>query len=107
MPDCLQNLLHGKEKANPGALLSQQCALTELAFRHDNGAQVFFEIVGFWTPEYLAAKRLTLSRFRDHRILIAVARRSVRPDVGDEVILYNTALKLAPVLAALNALGIG
>ena len=87
----------------------QVAFLPDFVFRHDNGTQVYFEIVGFWTPEYLAAKRETLSRFREHRILIAVARSSVRPEavVGDNVIVYTTALKLAPVLAALNAAGNG
>jgi len=76
----------------------------DFAFRHQDGTQVLMEIVGFWTPEYLASKRQTLRQFREHHILIALPERSVREDttVGDNVILYKTALKFQPVLEALE-----
>ena len=75
-----------------------------LVLEFDRGTQVLMEIVGFWTPEYLASKRQTLRHFRERRILIALPERSVREDaaVGDNVILYKTALKLQPVLEALE-----
>jgi uncharacterized protein len=81
----------------------QSVFVPDFVFRHADGTQVLFEIVGFWTPEYLAAKRETLRQFRRHRILIALPERSVRAGaaVGDHVVLYKTALKVQPVLAAL------
>ena len=36
------------------------------------------EIVGFWTPEYLAHRRETLQQFRHHKIIIAVPEKSLR-----------------------------
>jgi len=82
----------------------QTTFVPDFVFRHETGIQVLMEIVGFWTPEYLAAKRQTLRRFADHHILIALPERSAREDAppGDNVILYKTALKLAPVLEALK-----
>ena len=74
------------------------------AGERSEGAEVLFEIVGFWTPEYLAAKRETLRRFRGRRILLAVPERSLREGaaIPDGVLVYKTALKLEPVLAALE-----
>ena len=82
----------------------QSAFVPDFVFRHQDGTQVLMEIVGFWTPEYLASKRETLRQFRQHHILIALPERSVRENatVGDNVILYKTALKLQPVLEALE-----
>jgi hypothetical protein len=82
----------------------QSAFVPDFVFKHEDGTRVLMEIVGFWTPEYLADKRQTLRQFHQHRILIALPERSVREDatVGDNVILYKTALKLQPVLEALE-----
>jgi predicted nuclease of restriction endonuclease-like RecB superfamily len=82
----------------------QSVFVPDFAFRHTDGTQVLLEIVGFWTPEYLASKRQTLRQFHRHNLLIALPERSVRENatVGDNVILYKTALKLQPVLEALE-----
>jgi len=77
----------------------------DFVFRHEDGTTVLFEIVGFWTPEYLAKKRETLRRFQGQGILLAVPERSLREgaEPGAGVIVYKTAIKVAPVLAALEA----
>ena len=82
----------------------QTAFVPDFVFRHTDDTVVLFEIVGFWTPEYLASKRQVLRRFRRHRILIAVPERSVREDAspGENVVIYKTALKLKPVLDALE-----
>jgi hypothetical protein len=82
----------------------QATFIPDFTFRHDDGTEVFLEIVGFWTPEYLDQKRETLRRFRRHRILLAVPESSLREDavVPDTVVVYKTALKVEPVLAALE-----
>ena len=84
----------------------QTVFIPDFLFRHDDGTEVLLEIVGFWTPEYLAAKRHTLSLFGSRRLLLALPERSLRPDAepGENVILYKTALKLAPILEALERL---
>jgi predicted nuclease of restriction endonuclease-like RecB superfamily len=77
----------------------------DFTLRHEDGTEVFLEIVGFWTPEYLEQKRETLRRFRKHRILLAVPQCSLREGVTitDNVLVYKTALKVEPLLAALEA----
>jgi len=84
----------------------QTAFVPDFVFRHEDGAEVLFEIVGFWTPEYLAKKRQTLLRFRRRRILIAVPRRSCRGAAcgGENVIVYKTALKVKAVMEALERL---
>jgi uncharacterized protein len=83
----------------------QKTFVPDFTFRHEDGTQVFLEIVGFWTPEYLARRRETLHQFRHHRILLAVPQRSLRAGaaIPDNVLVYKTALKLPPLLAALEA----
>jgi predicted nuclease of restriction endonuclease-like RecB superfamily len=81
----------------------QTTFVPDFAFRHADGTEVLFEIVGFWTPKYLEEKRDTLRRFRQYRILLAVPEDSLTPNQTppDNVIIYKTAIKLEPVLSAL------
>jgi len=83
----------------------QKTFIPDFTFRHEDGTEVLLEIVGFWTPEYLAAKRETLHQFRRHRILLAVPESSLREGavIGENVLTYKTAIRLAPLLAALEA----
>ena len=82
----------------------QTAFVPDFVFRHADGAEVLLEIVGFWTPEYLAHRRETMRRFRSRRILMAVPAKSLRQGatIPDDVIVYKTALKLKPVLEALE-----
>jgi predicted nuclease of restriction endonuclease-like RecB superfamily len=83
----------------------QKTFIPDFTFRHEDGTQVFLEIVGFWTPEYLAHRRETLQQFRRYRILLAVPESSIREGatITDNVLVYKTTLKLPPLLAALEA----
>jgi predicted nuclease of restriction endonuclease-like RecB superfamily len=82
----------------------QTTFIPDFTFRHDDGTEVLLEIVGFWTPQYLAQKRETLRRFRDHRILLAVPEKSLREggQVGHNVVAYKTAIKLEALMEALE-----
>lgn len=82
----------------------QTAFVPDFVFRHEDGTEALFEIVGFWTPEYLAHKRETYRRFRDRRILMAVPSRSLREDasIPEDVVVYGSALKIGPVLEALE-----
>ena len=84
----------------------QTTFVPDFVFQHSSGVEVLFEIVGFWTPEYLAAKRETLARFRSTRILLAVPERHERSlamirrgQAG--LVVCKTRIKLEPVLEAL------
>jgi predicted nuclease of restriction endonuclease-like RecB superfamily len=46
----------------------------DFVFRHEDGTEVVLEIVGYWTPEYLADKLRRLSRARDVNLVVAVPR---------------------------------
>jgi len=83
----------------------QKTFIPDFTFRHEDGTEVLLEIVGFWTPEYLAGKRETLRQFRREKILLAVPERSLREGaaLGEHIVTYKTAIQLAPLLAALEA----
>jgi predicted nuclease of restriction endonuclease-like RecB superfamily len=82
----------------------QKTFVPDFTFCHADGTKVLMEIVGFWTPEYLAGRRQTLRLFRDHKIILAVPEKSIRDGatVSDNVLVYKTALKLTPLMEILD-----
>jgi hypothetical protein len=82
----------------------QKTFVPDFTFRHENGIEVLLEIVGFWTPEYLAHRRETLQQFRKHMILIAVPEKSLREGatIGENILVYKTALKIEPLMEVLE-----
>jgi predicted nuclease of restriction endonuclease-like RecB superfamily len=46
----------------------------DFVFQHTDGTEVALEIVGYWTPEYLADKLRRLARTRDVNLVVAVPR---------------------------------
>jgi hypothetical protein len=69
-----------------------------------DGREVLLEIVGFWTPEYLEAKRQTLRRFREHRIVLVVAERIIRgtKEIRQDVVVYRKKIDPEEVVRALG-----
>lgn len=84
----------------------QKTFVPDFAFRHEGGARALLEIVGFWTPEYLRAKRETLRQFNDAPILLAVAERNCvgLGEVAADAIVYRSRLKFEEVLQRLERL---
>ena len=82
----------------------QKTFVPDFTFRHEDGIDILLEIVGFWTPEYLAHRRETLQQFRKHRILIAVPEKSLREGatIGENILVYKTALKIEPLMEVLE-----
>lgn len=82
----------------------QKVFVPDFYFKHDNGREVFLEIVGFWTPEYLRDKTNTIREFQKECILLAVAERVGLGEMpaGIDIITYKTALPLKPVLESLR-----
>jgi hypothetical protein len=82
----------------------QKTFVPDFTFLHEDGTQVHLEIVGFWTPEYLAHKRETIRRFSHHHIVIAVPEKSLREgaSVGENVLIYKTAIRLKPLMEMLE-----
>jgi predicted nuclease of restriction endonuclease-like RecB superfamily len=89
-----------------GAILhhEQKVFVPDFVLRHDDGRTALLEIIGFWTPEYLAAKFRTLRLFADQPILVAVARPAQRhlADLPPLAIAYKTVLRPEQVLERLR-----
>jgi predicted nuclease of restriction endonuclease-like RecB superfamily len=83
----------------------QKVFVPDFVFRHEDGTEVLMEIVGFWTPQYLDYKRAVLRQFQHYNILLAIPERSLRPDaaLGENILVYKTALKIKQVLEKLES----
>ncbi len=82
----------------------QHVFFPDFVFRHDSGQIVYFEIVGFWTPEYLVHKAAVLKRFQSRRIVIAVADsiKDPPPMTAIETITFKKSIPLKPILTYLK-----
>lgn len=89
-----------------GILQSGQTTFVpDFLLRHTDGREAFLEIVGFWTPEYLTAKRATLAKFPGRRIVLAVQKRKAKENAeGPGVVVYGNRIKPSAVVAAVNGL---
>jgi predicted nuclease of restriction endonuclease-like RecB superfamily len=83
----------------------------DFAFTHEDGTEVALEIVGYWTPEYLAEKFAKLSRVRAPNLIVAV-RRDLALRAGTlpagilsaTILPYRSRILLKDVLARLEGL---
>lgn len=82
----------------------QHCFFPDFAFTHEDGRRAYVEVIGFWTPEYLAAKRRTLELFRDRRIILAVKAPLGEnfSDVSFRIVEFKSVIKVAAVLEELE-----
>jgi predicted nuclease of restriction endonuclease-like RecB superfamily len=81
----------------------QTTFVPDFKLRHEDGREVMLEIVGFWTPEYLAAKRETIKKFRDHRILLAIPVKTAKENARESgAIVYRTKIDPDEVVRAAN-----
>ncbi len=79
--------------------------IPDFAFTHDDGTEVALEIVGYWTPEYLAAKFEKLRRVREANVIVAV-RESMALVAGSlpaEVLPFRTGILLRDLMPRLEA----
>lgn len=77
----------------------------DFVFRHQDGTEVLLEIVGYWTPEYLADKLHKLSAVRGVNLVAAVPRRlAVRAgSLPATVLPFKRRLLLRDLLPRLEA----
>jgi len=83
----------------------QKVFVPDFVFRHVDGTTVCFEIVGFWTPEYLAAKWKTLALFVNHPILVSVSKHLAlgkEHAVPPAALIHGDVLQVKPVLERLE-----
>jgi predicted nuclease of restriction endonuclease-like RecB superfamily len=66
----------GWRMTREGSVLAAGEYLTvpDFAFTHEDGTEVALEIVGYWTPEYLAEKLAKIASVRGANLLVAVAK---------------------------------
>jgi predicted nuclease of restriction endonuclease-like RecB superfamily len=76
----------------------------DFVFTHADGTEVLFEIVGYWTPEYLAEKFSKLARVRAPNVLIAVprARQLKSGSLPHAVLPFKTRILLRDLLPRLE-----
>ncbi|HYB41939.1 MAG TPA: DUF790 family protein [Candidatus Methylomirabilis sp.] len=79
--------------------------IPDFVFTHVDGTEVAFEIVGYWTPEYLREKFAKLGRVRAPNLLIAVPRaRALEPGpIPHAVLPFKTRILLRDLLPRLEA----
>ncbi len=80
----------------------QKVFVPDFTLKHPDGRKAFLEIIGFWTPEYLANKREVLRTFADVPIVLAVANSVLHSlaDLPANIVVYKTRLSVDEVLAA-------
>jgi predicted nuclease of restriction endonuclease-like RecB superfamily len=79
--------------------------IPDFVFTHADGTEVALEIVGYWTPEYLAEKARKLGRVRGPNLLVAV-RRSLALEAGalpQAVLPFSSRLLLRDLLPRLES----
>lgn len=92
------------ERETEPRFVSQKAFFPDFTFKHADGRKVLFEIVGFWTPEYLAAKQETVRQFRHEPLLLAVRENQQHPFIAMEIptVQFKSALKIETVLSELR-----
>ena len=77
----------------------------DFVFTHEDGTEVALEIVGYWTPEYLAEKMAKLERVRSTNLIVAV-RKALALRAGRlpaEVLPFASSILLKDLLPRLEA----
>jgi len=77
----------------------------DFVFTHEDGTEVVLEIVGYWTPEYLAEKLAKLKRVRRTHLVVAV-RKALALRAGRlpaEVLPFSSGILLKDLLPRLEA----
>jgi hypothetical protein len=111
--------LRARFRANPGewtlhrevspVALGEEVFLPDFTLRHADGREALVEVVGFWTPEYLAEKlrKVTAARL-EHLVLVvyrglSVGAGSIEDRVGAErVVWFTERPRAAEVLRAVE-----
>ncbi|HLA24633.1 MAG TPA: DUF790 family protein, partial [bacterium] len=79
--------------------------IPDFVFTHADGTEVALEIVGYWTPEYLAEKMAKLERVRGTNLIVAV-RKAMALRAGHlpaEVLPFASSILLKDLLPRLEA----
>lgn len=86
----------------------QRVFIPDFVLHHEDGHRVLLEIAGFWTPQYVQHRTLSLELFADIPILVAIPRGNAKPwnlaiwSPLHRKILFGRNLKLTEVLPVLK-----
>lgn len=78
----------------------------DFVFTHEDGTEVAMEIVGYWTPEYLAEKLAKYAQVRDANLIVA-ARKDLAVQAGElpaDVLLFRSGILLRDLMPRLERL---
>lgn len=85
--------------------LGAEVMLPDFAIEHPDGRRALFEIVGFWTPEYLAEKLAKIREADRDNLIIAVSERLdcssedfERMGMDDRVLWFKTGIHVYDVV---------
>jgi len=84
----------------------EHLVVPDFVFQHGDGTEVALEIVGYWTPEYLAEKFEKLARVTDQIPMIVAARRTWALQAGRlpaTVLPFGTSIMLKDLMPRLEA----
>ena len=77
--------------------LGAEVMLPNFVVEHPDGQRVIFEIVGFWTPEYLSEKLANIREADAANLVVAVSERLDRSaddfeGMGDRVLWFKSGI---------------
>jgi predicted nuclease of restriction endonuclease-like RecB superfamily len=92
------------EREGDIVVLEDSVFIPDFTFRREDGRTVHMEIVGYWTPEYLAKKMSKIRQTGPDRLIVAVNRslNCGRDDFKGEWIDYTTGIRIKDVLERLD-----
>ena len=84
----------------------QKVFFPDFSLVHDSGTEVLFEVIGFWTPEYLLEKKAILQQFPNQPFLLAIQENSadIFRDLPIPIVTYKSSIKIEDVLKAIGGL---
>jgi len=89
--------------------IKQTVIIPDFLLRHDSGKEVYLEIVGYWTPQYLKAKRKKLDMLSDEINIILAVNQKLDWELsdGDRIVWYKSKLLIKPILNCLETIMCG
>ncbi len=83
----------------------QALMVPDFVFTHGDGTEVALEIVGYWTPEYLAEKFYKLARVRGANLIVAIRRDLAlkATTLPPGALLFKSSILLRDLLPRLEA----
>jgi uncharacterized protein len=89
--------------------LGEEVFLPDFTLRHGDGRRALVELVGFWTPEYLAEKvRKVRAAGLDHLVLVVFRGLAASREEGEiealpgEVVWFRDRVRIGPVMEAVE-----